>query len=131
KVRWEQKKVSQNSGAILAARLGGVPVFVSSVGDVVRADDGRVVYREPNREGGTSSWAPPVILGDVVYLPRYGVKQLLVLDFGGVSGDRWQPGRTVIDVPEGTGRRPDGQMVDRPTPGSPLVVDGLVYLVDI
>jgi hypothetical protein len=90
-----------------------------------------MVYRERNREGGGSSWAPPVILGDVVYLPRYGVKQLLVLDFTGVSGDHWEPKRLTIDVPEGTGRRPDGQMVDRPSPGSPLVVDDLVYMVDI
>jgi outer membrane protein assembly factor BamB len=130
-VRWEQKKISTNTGAILAAQLAGVPVFISSIGHVVRASDGQVVYRERDLAGGGSSWAPPVILGNVVYLPRYGVKQLLVLDFTGVSGDRWEPSRTAISVPEGTGRRPDGQMVDRPTPGSPLVVDGLVYLVDI
>jgi hypothetical protein len=130
-VRWEQKKIDANTGAIMAAKLAGVPVFVSSVGHVVRASDGQLVYRERNREGGTSSWAPPVILGNVVYLPRYGVKQLLILDFTGVSGDHWEPKGTTIDVPDGTGRRPDGQMVDRPTPGSPLVVGDLVYLVDI
>jgi outer membrane protein assembly factor BamB len=131
KVRWEQKKIDANIGAIMAAKLAGVPVFISSIGHVVRASDGQMVYRERNREGGSSSWAPPVILGNVVCLPRYGVKQLLVLDFTGVSGDHWEPKRMTIDVPEGTGRRPDGQMVDRPSPGSPLVVDGLVYMVDI
>jgi outer membrane protein assembly factor BamB len=130
KVRWRQK-VGPNTGAILAARIAGVPVFVTSVGHVVRARDGRLLYRERDRVGGGSSWAPPVILGDVVYLPRYGVKQLLVLDFTGVGGTEWVPKRLSLDVPEGVGRRPDGRMIDRPTAGSPLVLDGLVYLVDI
>jgi outer membrane protein assembly factor BamB len=129
--RWEQKKIDANNGAILAARIAGVPVFVTSLGHVVRASDGKVIYRERDRAGGTSSWAPPVILGDVVYLPRYGVKQLLVLDFSGATGEDWVPKRLSIEVPEGVGRRPDGKMVDRPTAGSPLVLDGLVYMVDI
>ncbi len=131
KVRWKQKKVNNNNGAILAARIAGVDVFVSSLGDVVRAADGKVLYRDPDRVGGGSSWAPPVILGNVVYFPRYGVKQLLVLDFTGARGDDWEPGRTSIAVPDGAGRLPNGKLVDRPTCGSPLVVDGLAYLVDI
>ena len=131
KVRWEQRKINLNSGAILGARLAGVPVFVTSMGYVVRARDGHILYRDPDREGGRSSWAPPVILGEVAYFPRYGVKQLLVLDFTGAAGDDWKPKRTTIEVPEGIGRRPDGKMVDRPTPGSPLIVDDLAYLVDI
>src|SRR5262249_24077337 len=131
KVRWEQKRIDGNYGAILAARIAGVPVFVNSYGHVIRASDGQVIYRERNKEGGGSSWAPPVILGDVVYLPRYGIKQVLVLDFTGATGDTWEPKRTTIDVPEGTGRNPEGKMIDRPTPGSPLVVDDLLYLVDV
>lgn len=131
KVRWEQKKIDVNYGAILAARLGDTPVFISSIGHVVRASDGQVLYRERGLEGGKSSWAPPVILGDVVYLPRFGVKQILVLDFTGVAGDNWEPKRTTIETPDGTGRNPEGKMVDRSSPGSPLVVDDLVYMVDI
>src|SRR5262249_4331498 len=119
--------------------IAGVPVFINSYGHVIRASDGQVIYRERNREGGGSSWAPPVILGDVVYLPRYGIKQVLRLDFTAATGDTWQPKRTTIgrrertriDVPEGTGRNPEGKMIDRPTPGSPLVVDDLLYLVDV
>jgi hypothetical protein len=131
KVRWKQKKVDMSNGAVLAARLAGVDVFVSSLGNVVRADDGKLLYREPDRVGGASSWSPPVILGNVVYLPRYGVKQLLVLDFTGVAGDEWEPKRTSISVPDGTGRLPNGTIVDRPTCGSPLVVGDLAYLVDV
>jgi outer membrane protein assembly factor BamB len=131
KVRWEQKKVDLNNGALLAARIAGVEVFVSSLGNIVRARDGKLLYREPGRAGGASSWTAPVILGDVIYLPRYGVKHLLVLDFTGATGEEWAPKRTNIEVPEGTGRLPNGKMVDRPTCGSPLVVDGLAYMVDI
>jgi outer membrane protein assembly factor BamB len=130
-VRWRQPKIDLNYGAILAARVAGVPVFINSVGHVVRASDGELLYSERNRAGGGSAWAPPVILGDVVYLPRYGVKQLLVLDFTGVSGDSWQPKRTTVEIPSGIGLSPEGKPMDRPSPGSPLVVDDLVYLVDI
>lgn len=132
-VRWEQKKIDLNYGAILAARIADVPVFINSIGHVVRASDGKFLYGERNRAGGASSWAPPVIIGDVVYLPRYGVKQLLILDFTGVSGDTWEPKRTTIEIPsgKGIGLTPDGKMVDRPSPGSPLVIDDLVYMVDI
>jgi outer membrane protein assembly factor BamB len=131
KVRWEQKKINANAGAILAARIAGTEVFISSMGDVVRAADGKILYRERDRAGGGSSWAPPVILGDVVYLPRYGVKHLLVLDFAGADGEAWEPKRAEMGVPDGTGRLPNGKMVDRPTCGSPLVVDDLAYMVDI
>ena len=131
KVRWKQKKVNASNGAVLAARIAGVDVFVSAMGDIVRADDGKLLYREPDRVGGGSSWSPPVILGNLIYLPRYGVKQLLVLDFTGVTGDEWQPKRNSIAVPDGTGRLPNGKIVDRPTCGSPLIVDDLAYMVDV
>ncbi len=131
KVRWEQKKIDINSGAILSAKIAGVPVFVTSLGHIVRASDGKVIYRESDRAGGASSWAPPVILGDVIYLPRYGAKHLLVLDFTGASGEEWVAKRTAIGVPDGVGKNPEGKMIDRPTAGSPLVLGDLVYLVDI
>jgi outer membrane protein assembly factor BamB len=131
KVRWKQKKVNANNAAILAACIAGVEVFVSSYGDVVRAADGKLLYREPDRVGGNSTWAPPVVVGDVVYLPHYGVKQFHVLDFAKATGDVWEPTRTSMYVPDGTGRLPNGKLADRSTCGSPLVVGGLAYLVDI
>jgi outer membrane protein assembly factor BamB len=128
KVRWEQPKININNGAILAAKIAGVPVFVSQRGHVVRASDGKLLHREANPSGDTG-WAPPVILGDVVYQPNYGVNNLNVLDYTGAEGDEWKPKSTTIEVP--TGPNPEGKRVDRWTAGSPLVVDGVVYLVDI
>jgi outer membrane protein assembly factor BamB len=128
KLRWEQPKININNGAILGAKIAGVPVFVSQRGHVVRASDGKLLHREANPSGDTG-WAPPVVLGDVVYQPNYGVNNLNVLDYTGAEGDEWKPKSTTIEVP--TGPIPDGKRVDRWTAGSPLVVDGVAYLVDI
>ncbi len=131
KVRWEQKKIDLNNGALLSARIAGVPVFVSSLGHVVRAADGMLLYREKERAAGASCWGPPVIVGDKIYLSRYSPANLLVLDFAGVKGDEWEPTRLAISAPDGTNRAPDGKIVSRSTPASPLVVDDMVYTVDI
>ena len=55
-VRWQQKKVDLNMGAILAARIAGTPVFVTSLGHVVRASDGKMLYRERRPSRRASSW---------------------------------------------------------------------------
>src|SRR5262249_43127275 len=81
-VRWRQKKIRYNTGPMRAARFAGVDVFVSQRGDVIRARDGWLLYSERGSSGsGDTGWAPPVILGDVVYQPKYGVSNLIVLDF--------------------------------------------------
>src|SRR5262249_29148651 len=129
RVRWQQKRVRHNVAAIQAASLAGVPVFVSQRGDVVRARDGKLLYSERGSSGSSDTgWAPSVILGNVVYQPKYGVTHLNVLDFTGVTGEQWKPKRTTIEVPTGLF---NGKRVDRWTAGSPLVVDGLAYMVDI
>lgn len=129
RIRWEQKKIRDCSGAILAATIANVPVFLVSAGHIVRARDGHVLYRERTPQAG--AWGPPVILGNRIYLSRYGARNLLVLDFDGVSGDQWLPKRSEMEAPAGVPRSPDGKGRDRSTPASPLVVDDLVYTVDI
>jgi len=127
-IRWQQPKININNGAVLAATIAGVPVFVSQRGHIVRAADGKLLHKEDNPSGDTG-WAPSVILGDIVYQPNYGVNHLNVLDFAGVTGNNWTPKRTTIEVK--TGPLPDGKRRDRWTAGSPLVVDGIAYMVDI
>jgi outer membrane protein assembly factor BamB len=132
KVRWQQRKVRHNVAAVLAAHIAGVPVFVSQRGQVVRALDGKVLYSERDQAGAGASWTPPVIRGDVVYQPVYGVNRLNVLDFTGAAGDAWKPKRTEIEIPQELGfSLRNGKWVDRMTGGSPLVLDDLAYLVDI
>jgi outer membrane protein assembly factor BamB len=130
KVRWEQKKINFSNGSILSARIAGVEVFVNSLGDIVRASNGTLLYREDDRAGGKPCWAPPVIVGDKIYLSRYGPQNLLVLDFTGAAsdGDAWQAKRLQIQAPDGINR---GKSVTRSSGGSPLVVADMVYTVDI
>jgi outer membrane protein assembly factor BamB len=127
-IRWTQPKININNGAVLAAKIAGVHVFVSQRGHVVRASDGQVLHREENPSGDIG-WAPPVVLGDVVYSPKHGVIHLNVLDFSGASGDEWKPKRDTIEIspcPLANGSR-----VDRWTAGSPLVVGDTAYVLDI
>ena len=128
KVRWEQKKIDFNNGSLLSARIAGVQVFVNSLGHVVRAADGKLLYKELDRAGGTPCWGPPVVVGDKIYLCRYGPQNLLVLDFTGATGDDWDATRLQINAPRGIN---PGTSVTRSTCGSPLVVDDRVFTVDI
>ena len=128
KVRWEQKKVDFNNGGLLSARIAGVPVFVNSLGHVVRASDGKLLYREKDRSGGTPCWGPPVVVGDKIYLSRYGPQNLLVLNFTGATGEEWEATRLQIQAPNGIN---PGKSMARSSCGSPLVVDEMVYMVDI
>jgi outer membrane protein assembly factor BamB len=126
---WEQRKVRQNVGAVLAATLAGRQVFVTQHGDVVRPADGKLLYQERDT---VSAWAAPLILGDRVYSPQHGVNALRVFDYGGVKGDLWKPKIVArLNMPVEVSRGKDGQWIDRSTPCSPLVWDGLVYQADI
>jgi outer membrane protein assembly factor BamB len=128
KVLWEQRKVSGNNGAVLPAHIVGVGVIVPQSGAVIRARDGAMLYRGQSSGG---SWAPGVILGDVLYQPNYGVCNLQLFDFSKASGESWKPKTSpVIEVSDDVHRR-DGKWVDRASAGSPLVHDGIAYAVDI
>jgi outer membrane protein assembly factor BamB len=130
KVLWEQRRVTINNGAVLPGRMAGVGVVVTQPGAVVRARDGVILYTGRRSVGSDPGWSPGVVLGDVLYQPNYGVCNLQTFDFTGASGDDWKPKLgPIIDVPDAVHRR-DGKWVDRSTAGSPLVHDGLAYVID-
>jgi outer membrane protein assembly factor BamB len=132
KVLWEQPKVRYNVGAVLAGTLAGRAVFVTQRGDVVRPADGELLFwqRESSLSGDTG-WAPPVILGDRVYSPKYGVTELRVFDYAGAKGRPWKPRVSRVRLPEEVSRLEGGKWIDRWTAGSPLIWDRLVYQSDI
>jgi outer membrane protein assembly factor BamB len=131
KVLWQQPKVTNNSGGLLTATIGGVPVVVTQRGDVVRPRDGQILYRSRFQTNGDSGWSPGVVLKDVLYQPLYGVTHLYLLDFSG-AGDSWKPKTGgPIETPIEVSKREGGKWVDRSTAGSPLVVDDMAYAVDI
>ena len=131
-LRWRQHRVHKNIAAILATRLAGENVFISQVGEVIRPSDGKLLFRPRGVTSGDQGWSPPVILGDTMYVQRYGVTELSIFDFAGCAGDDWQPKLVAtIGVPGEVSRKPDGGWIDRWTAGSPLVWQGLAYQVDI
>jgi hypothetical protein len=129
KVLWEQRKVRSNMAAVLAGTLAGQPVIVTQQGNVVRPADGELLFLQRDT---VSAWAPPVILGNLVYSPQHGVNALRVFDYSLVKGAPWKPrlvSRLTMPVEVSLGK--DGRWIDRSTAGSPLIHDGLVYQADI
>jgi outer membrane protein assembly factor BamB len=131
-VLWEQPRVHKNVAAILAAPLAGQSVFVTQQGEVVRPSDGELLFRPRGIGTGDTGWSPPVILGNVAWVPRYGVASLTPYDFSACTDDIWTPEmKTEIKMPDTINRLENGGWIDRWTAGSPLIWQGLSYQVDI
>lgn len=132
KLKWTQHRISKNVAAVLAAKLAGQDVVITQAGEIVRPSDGHLLFRPRGLTTGDQGWAPPVILGNTMYSPRYGVNEINVFDFAGCEGMTWQPQHVgqIGTTPE-VNRKPDGGWIDRWTAGSPLVWEGLIYQIDI
>lgn len=130
-LRWTQPRIQRNVAAILGATLGDQPVFVTQRGDVVRASDGKLLFRPRGMGTGDEGWSPPVVADQHVFLPRFGVTNLYHFDFSQCSGDDWQPVlREQYQLPDTISRR-EGKWIDRWTAGSPLIWNNHVYQTDI
>ncbi|MFT4547320.1 MAG: outer membrane protein assembly factor BamB [Pseudoalteromonas tetraodonis] len=134
---WTQPKIKKNIGAVLATTFAGRQVFVSQLGEIIRPEDGELLFRPRNAIDG-GCWAPPVLLGSRMFVGKYGVKQLSVFDFKGVDPEEdlqeWKPELLAtidLDLPREHSLLPDGSWIDRSTAGSPLVHEDLAYSVDI
>lgn len=128
---WEQPKVRQNVAALMAAKLSGEQVVVTQRGDVIRPKDGELLFRPRGQGPGDEGWSPPVILGETVFLPRFGVSHVSLLDFTAAASNKWQPKQAgTIQMDESISRE-NGKWIDRWTAGSPLIWQGLSYQVDI
>jgi len=134
-LRWTQPRIHRNIAAVLAATLAGQPAFVSQAGEIIRPSDGKLLFRPRGAIAGDGGcWGPPVILGDTLYVGQYGVKQLSIYDFSAVRGGDWNPelkATIELELPREHSLRADGSWVDRSTAGSPLIYEGLAYMVDI
>jgi hypothetical protein len=133
KLLWEQPKIRNNVGAVLGVTLAGQAVVVTQRGDVLRPSDGKILFRPRDASAaGDIGWAPPLVLGNTVYSPRYGVNQINVWDYSAVTSPQWEPKLiTTITPPEKGVPGPKDRWVDRWTAGSPLVWQGLAYQIDI
>jgi hypothetical protein len=131
-VAWKQPEADKTVASLLSARIAGVDVFISQQGEVVRASDGKMLWKNPHKIPNDTGWAPPTVLGDVMYIPWYGTTSLIVLDFAGCQGDEWKPKEVSMGVGEGfpaLSKAPLGIPREQ-TAGSPLIWDGKAYVND-
>ena len=129
---WTQPEVNKTVASLLSARLAGVDVFVSQQGEVIRASDGKMLWKNPHKIKNDTGWAPPTILGDVMYIPWFGTSMIRVLDFAGCTGEEWKPKEDSIGVGGGFPKLSTAPLgIPREqTAGSPLIYDGKAYIVD-
>lgn len=133
KLLWQQKKIRYNVAALLGATVAGKHVVITQRGDLVRPSDGEILFRQRDSSAaGDTGWSPPVILGDRMYLPKYGVKTISEWDLNEAKPDKWEP-RLVrtLELPSEESRGAGGKWIDRWTAGSPLIWDGMAYEIDI
>ena len=130
---WEQPEVDKTTASLLSARLAGVEVFVSQQGEVVRASDGKMLWKNTHKIVNDTGWAPPVVLGNTMYVPWFGTGMLWVVDFSACSGDDWKPKEDSIgEIARGfppLAKAPLGISREQ-TAGSPLIWDGKAYMID-
>ncbi|MDB5338348.1 MAG: hypothetical protein JWN70_3967 [Planctomycetaceae bacterium] len=135
KLLWTQNRIHKNIAAVLAATFNGQQVFVTQLGETVRPSDGHVLFRPRGAaQGDSGCWGPPVVIGQTMYLGRYGINHLSIFDMSKVNGDAWQLEPTIefdLTLPRSHSLRADGSWLDHGTAGSPLIHDGLAYVVDI
>jgi outer membrane protein assembly factor BamB len=127
--RWTQSKVKSCLAAVQATRFNDQPVFVTQRGDIVRPSDGEFIFRpRTSTSAGDTGWAPPVLLGQRMYHPNYGVSNIQVFDF---AEDTASPETFTVSLGAEINRGPGGKWIDRWTAGSPVVWQDLAYQVDI
>jgi outer membrane protein assembly factor BamB len=133
KQKWEQKQIRYNVASLIGAAVAGKPVVVTQRGDIVRASDGEIMFRqEGSSAAGDTGWSPPVVVGSRMYLPKYGVAQLSIWDMNDADADLLEPKKLkTIQLPSEINRGPGGKWVDRWTAGSPLIHNSLAYEIDI
>lgn len=132
KMLWQQKRIRNNVAAVQGAMAGGKPVVVTQRGDLIRPSDGEILYRpKESTATGDTGWAPPTIIGNKMYLPRYGVNSITVCDLSELSANGEPRELQKIQLPDSVPRGPDGKWLDRWTAGSPLIWDGMMYSIDI
>src|SRR5262249_23480385 len=71
------------------------------------------------------------VLGNTIYALKYGVTHLDKIDCSKCEGDDWQPKVDGFNLPEKVSRKPNGGWIDRWTAGSPVILDGSAYTIDI
>ncbi|MGD0093312.1 MAG: PQQ-binding-like beta-propeller repeat protein, partial [Planctomycetota bacterium] len=129
KLVWEQPKAAGGFSSLIPARIQGVDVVFTQKEDVLRASDGLLLRNNPRKIPNDTGWSPPAVIDGTMY-HAWGAFGLNVDDYSGVQGEEWKPAARSI---EGItiNKLPNGEWKDCWTAASPLVYNGIAYLVDM
>ena len=122
---WSQPEIT-SIASLIPVRVGGVDAVSMQGGHVVRASDGKLLWKNPQKAGG---WGAPAFLGSTLHITWLGISAFMTADFAGAAGDAWQPKVRTYEV-EADHHRPNGEWLDRSSPASPLIHNGLYYGID-
>jgi outer membrane protein assembly factor BamB len=112
--------------SILPMRVGPTDAVTLQGNAVYRSADGKVLWTNPDKGGG---WGAHLFLDNALYMLVLGVSDLRTADFTGCEGDAWKPKLRRYEI-QSDHHRPNGEWLDRSSPGSPLVHNGLCYAID-
>jgi outer membrane protein assembly factor BamB len=112
--------------SIIPLRIGATDAVTLQGHAVYRSSDGKVLWTNPDKGGG---WGAPLFLDNALYMQILGVSDLRVADFTGCQGDTWPAKYRRLEI-DSVHRRPNGEWLDRSSPASPLVWQGLCYAID-
>jgi len=114
------------TASIIPMRVGSIDAITLQGGAAYRSSDGKVLWTNPDKVAG--AWGAPLFIDNVLYWVG-GVSDLRTIDFTGCQGDAWKPKQRRYEV-QTVHHRPNGEWLDRSSPASPLVWQGLCYLID-
>jgi hypothetical protein len=125
---WAKPEVT-SIASLTPMRVAGTDAVTTRGGMVLRASDGKLLWKNPAWTEKDGGWGAPTFVDNTLYIVFLGVSDLVVADFSNVEGDAWQPKVRRIEVSTDH-HRPNGEWLDRSSPASPLIWSGLYYDID-
>jgi len=115
--------------SLIPIRVDGTDAVTTRGGLMLRASDGKELWRCPHLKAGDGGWGAGAFVDNVFYVPWHGIGNLVVADFSAAKGDAWEPKMRWIEV-KANHHRPNGEWLDRSSPASPLIYKGVYYGID-
>jgi hypothetical protein len=118
------------TASLIPMRVNGTDAVAVPRGMAYAASDGRVVWKNPQLEGSPGGgWGAALFLDNKIYLNFLGVASFTEADFTGVAAEPWKAKMRYFEI-EANHHRPNGEWLDRSSPASPLIVNGVTYAID-
>ena len=116
--------------SLIPVRIADTDAVTVHSGVIYRASDGKQLWKNPQfKHGKGGGWGAPLFLDGRLYIIWLGVSSVTVADFSDVKDQPWKPKMRYLEISTNH-RRPNGEWLDRSSPASPLVHDGLYYGLD-